>query len=73
MCRNNSKFYVSSLNAFSFPVNSISIAEKKKYKTFNLDFWIVATDAVKIWDHLNENCQVDYKIISIFLKHCTNN
>ena len=40
---------------FSFLVNVISILEKKKDKTFNIEFWIVSTQTVKIWDHLKEN------------------
>ena len=35
MCRKNSKFYIPYLNAFSFPVNVISIHENIKYETYN--------------------------------------
>ena len=37
---------------FSF---KIFIPEKKNHKKLNIEFWIVSTHALKIWDHLNEN------------------
>ena len=30
----------------------------KRKETLNIEFWVVSTEAVKIWDHLNENCLV---------------
>ena len=40
MCRNNSKFYIWCLNAFSTLVNGIFISEKKKHKTLSIEFWV---------------------------------
>ena len=34
-----------------FPVNDISVSEKKK----KLEFLVVSTHAVKIWSHLKKN------------------
>ena len=52
MSRKNSKFYVYNLNTFSFPVNGISTLEKEN----KIEFGVVSTYTVKIWDNLNENC-----------------
>ena len=49
MSRNNSKFYAWCLNAFSFPMNDISIGEKKIHKILNTEFWVVSTHPVKTW------------------------
>ena len=40
---------------FSFPMNDISMHEKKKHKTLNIKIWVASTHAVQIWDHLNKN------------------
>ena len=50
MNRNDSKFFPC-LNTFSSPVNGNSKTEK----TLNAEFCIVSTNAVKIWDVLDEN------------------
>ena len=52
MCENNSKLHLYYLNSFSFPVNDISIPEKREHLTWN--FWVVSTHTVKICDHLNK-------------------
>ena len=58
MCSNNSKFKVKCFNAFfKFWVNDISIPEKKKKQktTLNIEFWVVSTHTIKIWDNLCGN------------------
>ena len=62
--------------AFAFLVNGISIPKKQTNKqtnkALNIEFWVVSTHAVKIWDHLYENWSslLDNEMISKFLKHC---
>ena len=61
LCRNNSKFSASYLNAFSFPV--ISVPEKKKIPQ-NIELKILScfSHAIKIWDHL---CSLDLVFQSV--------
>ena len=41
--------------ALSFWFIGISQAENKSNKILNIEFWVVSTYAIKIWDYLNEN------------------
>ena len=37
------------------------VVKRKEYITLNLEFWLVYTHVVKVWDHFNENlssCQI---------------
>ena len=45
--------------SFDFQWTAFLFLKKQGKKTLNIEFQVVSTHAVKIWDRLNENCSGD--------------